>query len=36
MHKFKKTVIKLADGRDLIYFDDNEEYVTGKSSLHKG
>lgn len=29
MTHFKKTVIKLADGRDLIYFDDNPEYVNG-------
>ncbi len=29
MSKIKKTVITLADGRELIYFDDSVEYVNG-------
>lgn len=32
MPKVRKTAIKLADGRDLFYFDDSEPYVSGKKT----
>ncbi len=30
--KVRKTAIKLADGRDLFYFDDSAEYVSGEKT----
>lgn len=31
-HNFRKTAITLADGRELIYFDDTPEYVSGEKT----
>lgn len=31
-HLVRKTAIKLADGRDLFYFDDSEPYVSGAAT----
>lgn len=31
-HKVRKTAMKLADGRDLFYFDDSEPYVSGEKT----
>ena len=30
--KVRKTATKLADGRDLFYFDDSPEYVSGEKT----
>ena len=31
-HSFRVTRTTLSDGRELLYFDDSPEYVSGESS----
>ncbi len=32
MHSFRRTATRLADGRELFYFDDSEPYVSGAAT----